>query len=122
MFLTADCTTRKLDEEAVTYASEKVGVIYKFMLALLSYHHAYGPVTIAQEQAQSLAALLKVGGLSSLILELAELIGSLPNRKMFYPLALNYLIIIIITLSVTIYEKTTYFVFGTNRRSRKRNS
>ena len=50
----------KLDEAAVTHASEKVGFIYKFMLGLLAYHHAYGPVTIAQEQTQSLEALLKV--------------------------------------------------------------
>ena len=44
----------------MTHASEKVGFIYKYMLALLAYHHAYGPVTIAQEHTLSLEALLKV--------------------------------------------------------------
>lgn len=55
-----DRSAGKLDEATVTHASEKVGFVYKLMLSLLSYHHGYGPVTIAREQLQSLEALLLV--------------------------------------------------------------
>eukprot|EP00116_Pleurobrachia_bachei_P002703 sb/3462965/ len=55
----SDKNIGKLDEAAVSHASEKVGHIYKFILALVAYHQAYAPVAIAREQTTSLEALLK---------------------------------------------------------------